>query len=120
MDQKYPTIKTVDALRSFMTTVEGEKVIDGDLIWFVCFQNARLLLDSAGTKDVARMFSDGMAPINQLSHVQEFIDTFQACEGETEMYNTLPLVAMVFNFYSKYTEEEEVDALISDLEKEMY
>ena len=113
MDQEYPTIKTIEDLRAFMATVEGQDVSDDDLIWFTCFQNARILLDSSSTKDVARLFAEGMAPIDKLSDVQEFIDTFRLNEGEIEMYHTLPLIAMVFNFYFKTAEEDEVINLMS-------
>lgn len=102
-------LSTVEKLREHMQNVDPkhEDVTDDRLCWFVCIQEARSLCD-ATTKDIARMFQDGIDPINTLDKVQEYLDTIfedydldNLCEDDLEwvMEQNGYIINAVKNFY---------------------
>jgi hypothetical protein len=113
MSSTYPTITTTEELRSYLTEVSGNEITDADLFWFVCIFNANSIVESYTTKDIAAMLQEGVKPTDKLSQVQEVIDTFYEDDGDR--YNqSLPIVAAVFNFCGKYTEETTIRELIGE------
>lgn len=124
----YPTIKTTEELRSFMSTVKtamGKEggVTDENLFWFVCIYNAKLILDSYTTKDIGAMLQGGVDPTNKLDDVQQFIDTFyEDVDSEDVDYaqlQSLYIIREVADFYSAHDKSADVDAKIQTLEEQL-
>lgn len=114
----YPMIKTTEELRSYMAEVSHEEVTDETLIWFVNVYNAKILLDSYSSKDVAAMLQGGVEPTNKLEHVQQFLDTFYE-DSEDEDYlklQSLHIIKQVLVFYGEHELVGDVEAEIEDLE----
>jgi hypothetical protein len=122
MSHQYPTIKTVDELRAFMESVIGEVVTDANLIWFVCVCNARLVSETCSIKDMAALFSEGVAKIDKLSDVQAYLDTvyeeFTEDNAVQNEINALTLILWILDFYYKADEWAKVLELIEQLGKE--
>lgn len=120
MSHQYPTIKTVDELRAFMTATSIKEVVShADIIWFVCLYNARVVSEAYSLKDIAAMFSEGVAKIDTMHDVQEFLNSlyeeFTECNALQNEINTLTLVAQVLDFYCKHEEHAQVLELIETI-----
>ncbi|MGZ8856204.1 MAG: hypothetical protein ACXW0J_03155 [Nitrososphaeraceae archaeon] len=70
-------IRTPKELAEYMSSVNPNYQINDDkLIWFVCVQEARFIFDGCTIKDLARSLKEGIAPINSIEQVQNWLDTF--------------------------------------------
>ncbi len=74
--QQIVEIRTVEQLRSFLSSVLEREITDQNLIWGNALYNASLVLQSFSVKDLASMMMDGITATNMLSDVQNTIDTF--------------------------------------------
>lgn len=75
-------IRTIEQLRQYASEVSSREITDDDLIWFICYQNARLMFDSYTTKDLARELRDGIEPTNDIIAVQEYLNTLYDDQDE--------------------------------------
>lgn len=92
-----PQVRTVEQLRSAMELLSPMPVPDDRLWWFVCVREAESVNDMTN-REVARLFLDGIIPINTLEQVQEYIDITL---GDAEAYheeNNRCLLAQVASF----------------------
>ena len=76
-------IKTVEDLRDYIKSITGEVFTDKELIWLNCMYQASSMFDSSSTKDIANVLLEGIKPINQLSDVQDLLDTVYADLDDT-------------------------------------
>ncbi len=97
-------LNTTEALRTYMASIKGEEVSDGDLIWFVCTLNAGMHFDCGSIKDLASVFLMGVAPAT-FDDVQYWLDTqFEESDEEDEEsmeYGDDNVKTHVNNFYGK-------------------
>jgi hypothetical protein len=108
-----PLLKTVALLQDYMATVAEKEVTDDQVIWFNCFREARLIMNTNTTKETAHMLLEGFAAMNTLESVQNSLDTmFDDDADEDELSsNNIYLKCDVAQFYVKHKLLEELEQL---------
>jgi hypothetical protein len=106
-------IRTIEDLRAFMQVVsdsrgEGKAIVDKDLIWFVCMQEAEMLLDSYRTKDIASLFSSGVQAINTLEQVQDHLDSRFEDGEEYHAEQNRYLLAAIYRHFGLHDQSDEL------------
>lgn len=99
--ESVPQIRTTEQLREFMQQVGGKPVTDANLIRFKCYYDARLLVDSATTNDIATILQEGVKPA-EIGDVQDWINTFfEDVDEEDIAQQNVYIVNAVLHFYGK-------------------
>lgn len=118
--QQIVEIRTVEQLRSFLSTVLEREITDQNLIWGNALYNASLALQSFSAKDLASMMMDGITAINMISDVQDTINTFfeDVENGDVhclveymlgQQYGRHDLASIVGELFEEEPSDEEMD-----------
>lgn len=94
-------IRTVEDLRAAMSAASGEPTTDENLVWFVCFYNAKIIAGSFSLKDIAHMLQDGCTAINKISNVKEWLETEWQYYEETKEDPSQNILDHINEFYGK-------------------